>query len=276
MPACPIVTSSIFPPAARALAAVLVVAVGCSGAPADDAGGDAGSTSGAPSAPPSPAADAPAVQPPTDASGSDAGAAAATGAAADAPRVVFIGTSLTAGYGLDDPLQEAWPARVGRLAEAAGVPIEVVNAGVSGDTSAGGLRRVVPLLDPSPAAVVLELGANDGLRGLSLADLRANLDAAVDSILMHAPAAEILLVRMEAPRNLGATYVDGFADAFDAVGARPEVTPVPFLLEGVAGVPELNQADGIHPVAEGHARMAEVAWPVLRRALDAGAMGDAR
>ncbi len=192
---------------------------------------------------------------------------------ADAPTVVFVGTSLTAGFGLPDPGVEAWPARVADLARAAGAPIHVVNAGVSGDTSAGGLRRIVRLLDPPPSVVVLELGANDGLRGLPVADLERNLGAAVDSLRLHAPSAAIVVARMEAPRNLGAEYVDAFAAVYDSLATRPGVVVTPFLLDGVAGVPALNQADGIHPVAEGHRRMAEIVWPILRaRLLDAGDM----
>lgn len=211
------------------------------------------------------------VEPPTEAPGSAtvSDASPEQAVAPRGPRVVFVGTSLTAGYGLGDPTVEAWPARVGDLARAAGTPIEVVNAGVSGDTSAGGLRRIVPLLTPAPAAVVLELGANDGLRGLRLGDLRTNLDAAVDSIARYAPDAQVLVVRMEAPRNLGPEYVAGFSEVFDQLHARPEVTPMPFILEGVAGIPDLNQADGIHPIARGHTMMAELAWPSLEQALAA-------
>ena len=223
------------------------------------------------------AAASPAVEPRTGAAGSDAGAGPAPADAAlpaDAPRVVFVGTSLTAGYGLADPARQAWPARVAELAREDGAPLRIVNAGVSGDTSAGGLRRVAALLDPAPAAVVLELGANDGLRGLPVDELRRNLDAAVDSIRRIAPAAAILVVRMEAPRNLGTEYVEAFAGVFDALDAQGGVVVTPFLLDGVAGVPALNQADGIHPVAEGHERMARIVWPVLRDELPTPA-GDA-
>ncbi len=218
------------------------------------------------------------VQPPTAIPGSAPGSApapppdsqAAAEPATNAPRVVFVGTSLTAGYGLTDPLAEAWPARVADLAEGSGTPIRVVNAGVSGDTSAGGLRRVAPLLSPPPAAVVLELGANDGLRGLPTDELRSNLEAAIDSIRLHAPDAAVLVTRMEAPRNLGTAYVAAFSAVFDSLAARDGVTVTPFLLEGVAAVPELNQPDGIHPVAEGHRRMAERVWPVLRERITPG------
>jgi acyl-CoA thioesterase-1 len=214
-------------------------------------------------------------------SGGSAAAATATRATredardADAPgaTVVFVGTSLTAGYGLSDPAREAWPERVAELARDAAIPIRVVNAGVSGDTSAGGLRRIVPLLAPPPDAVVLELGANDGLRGLSIDDLSANLHAAIDSIVAYAPDAVIVVARMEAPRNLGAEYVTEFAAVFDSLAVRPGVAVTPFLLDDVAGVPRLNQRDGIHPLAEGHRLMAGIVWPVLQRTLSDGGGG---
>jgi len=145
-----------------------------------------------------------------------------------------------------------------------------VNAGVSGDTSAGGLRRVSPLLTPAPAGVVLELGANDGLRGLPTTELRSNLEAMVDSVRKYAPNAPIVVTRMEAPRNLGPKYVETFSAVFDSLDARAGVTVTDFLLEGVAGVAELNQGDGIHPIAEGHRRMAETVWPTLRTRIVGG------
>ncbi|HKK93922.1 MAG TPA: arylesterase [Longimicrobiales bacterium] len=219
------------------------------------------------------AVDGTAVQPPTATAGSAPSSTPTPEPATDAPRVVFLGTSLTAGYGLADPLAEAWPARVADLAAADGTPIRVVNGGVSGDTSAGGLRRIVPLLSPAPAAVVLELGANDGLRGLPIDELRSNLDATIDSIRIHAPDAPVVVTRMEPPRNLGAAYVDAFSGVFDSLATRDGVSVTPFLLDGVAAVPELNQRDGIHPVAEGHRRMAATVWPVLRDRLGAGGGG---
>jgi acyl-CoA thioesterase-1 len=235
---------------------------------------------GDPDSPAADPADSPAVEPRTGSGGSaapDTAPQATTPSDLAAPdpgapeaTVVFVGTSLTAGYGLDDPAREAWPERVAELAREAGTPMTVVNAGVSGDTSAGGLRRIVALLDPRPDAVVLELGANDGLRGLPIAELEQNLDAAVDSIRRYAPDAAIVVARMEAPRNLGAEYVEAFAAVFDSIGERPGVAVTPFLLEDVAGIPGLNQPDGIHPVAAGHRRMAEVVWPVLRRRLVGG------
>jgi acyl-CoA thioesterase-1 len=206
-----------------------------------------------------------AVEPPSEEVGSTA-SPAPTGTG---PRVVFVGTSLTAGYGLDDPTAEAWPARVAELAREAGSPIRVVNGGVSGDTSAGGLRRLRGLLEEETAAVVIELGANDGLRGLPVDALRDNLDAAVDTVTRYAPEAGVVIVRMQAPPNLGPDYVAGFDRVFDDLDARAGVLVSPFILEGVAADPRLNQPDGIHPVAEGHRLMAERVWPTI-----AGALGE--
>lgn len=221
---------------------------------------------------PAPSADAmrSAVEPPTAEPGSTtAGAAQSDMRSADpaGARVVFLGTSLTAGYGLADPATQAWPARVAELAAADGAPIEVVNGGVSGDTSAGGLRRLAGLLSAETAAVVIELGANDGLRGLPITALKSNLDAAIDTVRLRAPEATVVVVRMEAPPNLGSDYVDGFAAVFDDLVTRPDVDVTPFLLEGVAGDPRLNQADGIHPLPEGHRMMAQIVWPILSEAL---------
>ncbi len=181
-----------------------------------------------------------------------------------APRVVFFGTSLTEGYGLDDPGREAWPARIGEKAHGAGLRIEVVNAGLSGETSAGALRRVDWVVGASPPELfILETGANDGLRGLPVEALAENLDSIFVRPARAAPDARLALVRMEAPPNMGAEYVEQFRKAFEEVAARRGALLLPFLLEGVAGIPELNQPDGIHPTAEGHRQMADGVWPVL-------------
>lgn len=178
------------------------------------------------------------------------------------PRVVFLGTSLTAGLGLDP--DSAYPAVVGRLAAAAGTPIEVVNAGVSGETSAGALRRVDWVLREPADVVVLETGANDGLRGQSVDSLRANLEAIVAHVRQDRPAARVALVQMEAPRNFGAAYASRFHAVYPEVARAAGVTLLPFLLDGVAGVPRLNQADGVHPTAEGAQRVGRTVWQALR------------
>ncbi len=199
-----------------------------------------------------------------------AGAAAVTRTAAAtgrAPRVVFIGTSLTAGLGLDP--DSAYPAVVGRRAAAAGTPITVVNAGVSGETSAGALRRVDWVLQEPADVVVIETGANDGLRGQSVDSLRANLDAILARVRHDQPSARVALVQMEAPRNFGADYTRRFHAAFPAAARAAGVTLFPFLLDGVAGIPRLNQADGVHPTSEGAQIVATTVWRALQPVLTA-------
>jgi acyl-CoA thioesterase-1 len=175
---------------------------------------------------------------------------------------VFLGTSLTAGLGVADT-SARWPERVGALADSAGMEIEVVNAGVSGDTSAGGLRRLDWLLSDPVDVLVVELGANDGLRGHSVAALEDNLEKIVDTTRRRWPGARVVVAGMEAPPNLGQEYTERFRAVFPRVAESTDAALVPFLLEGVAGIPELNQADGIHPTAAGHDRMARNAWSVL-------------
>ena len=182
------------------------------------------------------------------------------------PRVVFMGTSLTAGFGLLSP-EDSYTARLQELADSADLPARMVNAGVSGETSAGGLRRIPWVLGDTVDVLVLELGANDGLRGLDPDALAANLGAIIDSTRTRWPDAQIVLVGMEAPPNLGTRYARAFRDVFPRVARSRSAALVPFLLEGVGGVDELNQDDGIHPTAEGHARMARTVWPVLEPVL---------
>ena len=179
------------------------------------------------------------------------------------PRVVFLGDSLTAGYTLEEA--EAFPAQVEILLEEAGFDLEVVNAGVSGDTSAGGLRRLSWLLRQDPDLLVVELGANDGLRGLPLESTEENLRQIVEEA--QGAGARVLLLGMMIPPNYGPDYSRGFADLFPRLAEEKGVGLVPFLLEGVAGDPELNLPDGIHPTAEGHARVAETLLPYLKEAL---------
>ncbi|MSR23375.1 MAG: arylesterase [Gemmatimonadetes bacterium] len=178
-------------------------------------------------------------------------------------RVVFLGTSLTEGLGLLDPAVEAWPARVSELADSAGLAIDVVNAGLSGETSAGALRRVDWVLQTAPDVLVLETGANDGLRALPTDALEANVSAIVARIRSTHPEVELVLVPMEAPPNLGSEYSTRFHEVFPHVAMEWKVALTPFILGGVAGVPELIQPDGEHPTAAGHRIMAENAWPVL-------------
>ncbi|HEX2717787.1 MAG TPA: arylesterase [Gemmatimonadaceae bacterium] len=172
-------------------------------------------------------------------------ATARPASSARAERILFIGTSLTAGLGLDP--SDAFPAVVGRMLDSAGRPAEVVNAGVSGETSAGALRRIDWVLRTPADIVVIETGANDGLRGLSVTAARSNIAHIIDRIREQLPDARILLVQMEAPPNMGARYTSEFRAMFPELAREKRVELVPFLLEGVAGEASLNQEDGIHP-----------------------------
>ena len=182
-------------------------------------------------------------------------------------RMLFIGTSLTAGLGLPDPV-EAWPGQVGRIADSLGYKVKIQNAGLSGETSAGALRRTDWLLKDTADVVVIETGANDGLRGLSAADLTQNLTAIVKKVQASQPRAQIVIVQMEAPPNMGAAYATGFHGVFPSVAKATGATLTPFLLDGVAGIASLNQADGIHPTREGASKAARTVWPTIKGVLD--------
>jgi acyl-CoA thioesterase-1 len=176
--------------------------------------------------------------------------------------VLFLGTSLTAGLGLD-PAQ-AFPARVEAKIRAAGLPHRVVNAGVSGETAAAARRRLDWLLKQRVAVLVIETGANDGLRGQDPDATRADIQALIDRAREQQPAPRILLVGMQAPPNLGRPYAERFRAIYPELARANDVALVPFLLEGVAGEPALNQPDGVHPTAAGQERLAENVWAVLR------------
>jgi len=157
----------------------------------------------------------------------------------------------------------AYPALVQQKIDSAGLPFRVVNAGESGGTAAGGLRRIDWLLRQPVAVLVLELGANDGLRGQDVDALGTDLQAIIDRTLQEYPEAAVVIAGMEAPPNLGATYTDAFRNVFVDIARANDAVLIPFLLEGVAGVPELNQADGIHPTAGGQRLMADHVWHFL-------------
>ncbi len=182
-------------------------------------------------------------------------------AAAERPVLLVIGTSLTAGFGVGPA--DAYPARLQELVDAAGLPYVVVNAGVSGETSAGALARIDWLLRQEPSVVVLETGANDGLRGIEPAALERNLRGIVGRIRDSVPGARVALVQMEAPPNLGRRYTDEFRDVYRRVAAETGAQLLPFPLGRVAGIDSLNQPDGIHPTERGHELMAETIWPSL-------------
>ena len=199
---------------------------------------------------------------PTPAPPSPAAAVPAT-----TPVVVFLGTSLTAGQGLDP--EEAYPALIQKKIDAAGLGYRVVNAGLGGDTSADALGRLDWLLRQKVDVLVVETGANDALRGQDPAATRENIRAILARAREHSPPPRLILVGMEAPRNLGDDYVRRFRAIYPELARESGAALVPFLLEGVGGIASLNQADGIHPTAAGHERMAETVWrvlePVLRR-----------
>jgi acyl-CoA thioesterase I len=184
-------------------------------------------------------------------------------AATHPPRVVILGDSLTSGLGLDPG--DAYPALLQRKLKEQGSAWEVVNAGVSGDTSADGLRRVDWALEGDAEVLILALGANDGLRALPAAQMKDNLQQIITRARQRGIA--VMLVGMEAPPNFGERYATEFRSVFTDLAAANHLTFVPFLLEGVAGVSSLNQADGLHPTARGAARIADTLWPSLETML---------
>jgi len=231
------------PAAPRAAFLAAALAVGCAlGACAPGTGG--GQTTAAP------AASQPAPGP---------------GAAREpaAVRVVAFGDSLTAGLGLAP--EETYPSLLEARLRQAGLPVEVVNAGVSGDTSAGGVRRIDWSLEPSVRVIILALGGNDALRGLPPASLRRNLATIIERA--QARRVDVILAGMAAPPNLGRTYTSEFRQVYGDLASAYRVALVPFLLDGIAGVSGLNQADGIHPNAEGARRLAATLWPLVEPAV---------
>lgn len=176
--------------------------------------------------------------------------------------VLFFGTSLTAGYGLDP--SQAFPVMVAAKAAVEGTPIAAINAGLSGETSAGALRRIDWALKSPVDVVVLETGGNDALRALDANALRANLTAIVGRIRKAQPRAKIVLAVMEAPPNFGAGYTASFREAYASVAKSEGLVLLPFLLDRVAGHPELNQEDGIHPNLAGERIVADNVWQALK------------
>jgi acyl-CoA thioesterase-1 len=186
-----------------------------------------------------------------------------------APALVFLGDSLTAGHGL--AASESLPARIEARLTREGLKYRVINAGRSGDTSAGGLARLPWYLrkDQRVAAIVIGLGSNDAMRGLPLAELENNLRRMVRTIRAFDPGIQVLLFQMHTFPNMGREYADAYSELFPRVARSEGIPLLPFPLEGVAGVPALNQADGIHPTAEGTQRMADNVWRALAPHLNA-------
>jgi acyl-CoA thioesterase-1 len=195
-----------------------------------------------------------------------AGDATTAAATEDRPVLVFLGTSLTAGYGLEE--SQAFPALIQERIDEADLNFRVINAGVSGDTSAGGLRRLSWLLRLPVAVLVLELGANDMLRGQRVDQLASNLETILDRTTEAHPGVRIVVAGMRAAPNLGREYAERFDAVYPDLAQRYDAAFMPFLLEDVAARRNLNQADGLHPTAEGHLLIAERMWKILRPVLD--------
>ncbi len=183
--------------------------------------------------------------------------------ARDRPRLVFLGDSLTAGYNLE--ASQAYPALIQQKIDGAGLEFEVVNAGISGDTSSGGLHRLDWVLSEGAAVLVLALGANDGLRGIDLTSTRRNLEAILDRC--DREGIRVVLAGMQIPPNYGPEYSRKFRELFTELQVSRKLPTVPFLLDAVGGVDELNLADGIHPNAEGQKILAANVWTVLEPVL---------
>ena len=179
--------------------------------------------------------------------------------------LVVLGDSLSAGFGVDPA--EAWPARIQEWIRGARLPWKLVNAGVSGDTTAGGLRRLDWVLRRPVDALLIELGGNDGLRGLPLEATRTNLQAVIERTRAKYPEARIVIAGMKMPDNLGEAYTRQFEGLFRDLAEKHRLALIPFLLDGVGGRPELNLPDQIHPNAEGHRRVATNVWNVLQPVL---------
>ncbi len=179
----------------------------------------------------------------------------------DRKNIIFFGDSITAGYGLDS--EEAFPALIQKRVDSLGKQYNVVDAGFSGETSAGGLRRADWILQQPVDIFVLELGGNDGLRGLDPNNTKENLQGIINKVENTYPEVTIILAGMEAPPNLGSDYTERFRNIYRELAEENDVVFLPFILEGVAGEPDLNLADGIHPTAEGHKIVADNVWEIL-------------
>lgn len=177
--------------------------------------------------------------------------------------ILFFGDSLTAGYGIK--LEEAFPALIQQRLDSLNLPYTTINSGVSGETTSGGLNRLDWVLRQEPSIFVLELGANDGLRGIPLENTKANLQAIIDAVKAKNPNTKIILAGMQIPPNMGPEYTTEFRKIFPELAKANAIPLIPFLLDKVAGDPNLNLEDGIHPTAEGHQIVMENVWGVLKK-----------
>lgn len=177
-------------------------------------------------------------------------------------KIIFFGDSLTAGYGLED-VNEAFPGLIQNKIDALELDYSIVNSGVSGETTSGGKNRIDWVLNEEPAIFILELGANDGLRGVPLTETKANLQVIIDTVKKKYPNTVIVLAGMQIPPNMGQDYASEFKDLFPELAKKNDLYLIPFLLEDVGGIADLNQSDGIHPTKKGHKILAENVWNVL-------------
>ncbi|NJB72381.1 acyl-CoA thioesterase-1 [Saonia flava] len=177
--------------------------------------------------------------------------------------MLFYGNSLTAGYGLDDE-KEAFPYLIQQKLDSMGLDYTVINSGLSGETTSGGKNRLDWVLSQQVEVFVLELGANDGLRGIPITETKSNLQAIIIGVKQKNPQAKIVLAGMQIPPNMGQAYTSAFKNVFYELAEENEVYLIPFLLKNVGGIPELNQEDGIHPTAEGQKIVADNVWNVLK------------
>jgi acyl-CoA thioesterase-1 len=178
--------------------------------------------------------------------------------------ILVFGDSLTAGYGLDDPQSDSYPSVLQGKIDSAKLPYKIINGGLSGETSAGGKSRIDWLLRQKINVFVLELGANDGLRGLPVTETAKNLQTIIDKVKAKYPDAKLVLAGMMVPPNMGADYTASFKAVFPELAKKNNMTLVPFLLQNVAGIRDLNQADGIHPTAKGAKIVAQNVWEKLK------------
>ncbi len=221
----------------------------------------------------------------TEVATADSATASSSATSSKKKVIVFFGNSLAAGYGLDNTA-DAFPNRIGARIDSLGLPYRVVNAGLSGETTAGGRSRIGWILrQPGPVRrsryagaggtgadiFVLELGGNDGLRGIPLKSSRENLQAIIDTVRLRNPATKIVIAGMQIPPNMGKAYTIEFRGIFKEIATKNKAVLIPFLLENVGGIPKLNQPDGIHPNVQGHRIVTENVWKIIGPMVEGGA-----
>ena len=181
----------------------------------------------------------------------------------DTKTILCFGDSITAGYGLEDT-DDAYPNLLQEKIDSLGLNYTVINSGLSGETTAGGQSRISWVMDQEVDIFLLELGANDGLRGVAISETRSNLQSIIDQVQTKSPSTQIILAGMQLPPNMGQDYTRDFKQVFSELASKNNIEFIPFILKDVGGVEELNQSDGIHPNVEGHQIVAENVWEVLK------------